>query len=125
MPPLSGDDDPVSSHRVHGSPTTSTVNPSTPLRKAVYVHVSDLVSDFNIDPAKLADEIARIKKAETESAEKSAPSEPPETDENAVDSVNISTLRVGTPDSSVETMHHHHSQKQRLQAPRGGFNLCV
>lgn len=36
-----------------------------PLRRAVYVHVSDLLSAYNIDHAKLEEELQRVKKGTT------------------------------------------------------------
>jgi hypothetical protein len=71
-----------------------------PLRRAVYVHVTNLTSPYNIDQARLEEELARVRQ-ESEKPEDSAPG-------------------LGVP-VDVDTTF---SQK-RLQPPRGGYNLCV
>lgn len=65
------------------------------LRRAVYVHVSDLLSAYNIDHSKLEEELHRVK------AHRDA--EP-----------------LGVP-TELDT----NSNPKKLQPPRGGFNLCV
>lgn len=80
------------------------VQPKTPLRRAVYVHVSDLLSAYNIDHSKLEEELRRVK----------------------VNRVQASTRT--TPESSnlgVPTELDTSSNQKKLQPPRGGFNLCV
>lgn len=70
-----------------------------PLRRAVYVHVSDLTSAYNIDHKKLEQELARVQSRKVDAAA----SHPSQTDEVSVVSV----------------------PQKRLQPPRGGYNLCV
>lgn len=81
----------------------TTVNPSAPtqLRRATYVHVSDLTGVYDIDHAKLEAELARVK----------IDSESPNENANAFS---------GVP-TDVETG----TSQKRLQPPRAGFNLCV
>lgn len=82
----------------------------TPLRRASYVHVSDLTSAYNIDHRLLEQELNRTNsnsRAEVERA-------------NDADSqADKSTVAV-----EVDVSLASNSQK-RLQPPRGGFNLCV
>lgn len=70
-----------------------------PLRRAVYVHISDLTSAYNIDHKKLEEELSRV---QIESDPTNVSAEP------------------ASDDASVASI----SQK-RLQPPRAGFNLCV
>jgi len=70
-----------------------------PLRRAVYVHISDLTSAYNIDHKKLEEELARVK-VESDPTHKST--------ETPADEASVASI----------------SQK-RLQPPRAGFNLCV
>ena len=74
-----------------------------PLRRAVYVKVADLISTYNIDPAVLDDEIARV------NAER----------ENLVSEEKSTRLFGGIP-SELDT-----SIKKRLQPPRGGNNMVL
>ncbi|KAL7561219.1 hypothetical protein ACA910_004141 [Epithemia clementina (nom. ined.)] len=71
------------------------------LRRAVYVHVSDLTSAYNIDHARLDEELKRVKSNR----------------ENALDPKS----RVG---ASIE-MDSSPTTQKRLQPPRGGYNLCL
>ena len=68
-----------------------------PLRRAVYVHVSDLLSAYNIDHAKLEEELQRVKKG----------------------------AAAGSSGGGVPTELDTNSNPKKLQPPRGGFNLCV
>lgn len=71
-----------------------------PLRRAVYVHVSDLLSAYNIDHAKLEEELQRVKAANAGTA---------------------ATTTAGGVPTELDT----NSNPKKLQPPRGGFNLCV
>ena len=72
--------------------------PRAPLRRAVYIHVSDLTSSaYNIDHSRLERELERVK-----------PDAPP------------ASVRTDLPTELVDT-----SAKKRLQPPRGGSNLVV
>jgi hypothetical protein len=90
---------------MHPQPLTmvmaNTGHPRPQLRRAVYIHVSDLTSAYNIDHGRLEEELARVK---------DDPGNPLET---------IGS-RLGVPTE----LDANFSQK-RLQPPRGGYNLCV
>lgn len=73
-----------------------------PLRRAVYVHVSDLLSAYNIDHAKLEEELQRVKQGQTSAAASGAGAS-----------------------GGVPTELDTNSNPKKLQPPRGGFNLCV
>lgn len=73
-----------------------------PLRRAVYVHVSDLTSAYNIDHAKLAGELERVKADQLKNVESSANSR-----------------------FSVPTELDTSPSQKRLQPPKCGYNLCV
>lgn len=74
-----------------------------PLRRAVYVHVSDLTtSAYNIDHKKLEEELARVQTSK-QPAKSAKQHQPLPTDEETVAA----------------------PPQKRLQPPRGGFNLCV
>ena len=83
--------------------------PKPQLRRAVYVHVSDLLSAYNIDHAKLEEELQRVKQNKNVAAV--APS-------SESSSAGSSTLTVPT---ELDT----NPNPKKLQPPRGGFNLCV
>jgi hypothetical protein len=84
-----------------GGLANATNQPRHPLRRAIYIHVSDLTSAYNIDNVRLEEELARVKK------DRDNPAEP------------STNARLGVP-TELDTF----SQK-RLQPPRGGYNLCV
>jgi hypothetical protein len=95
---------PVDQHQVSGGPM-SVVNQNQPrpqLRRAVYIHVSDLISSYNIDHAKLEEELTRVK-TEMENPQPERPS-----------------MR-----SSLEGAEFETTYKKRLQAPRGGNNMVA
>jgi len=73
----------------------------TPLRRAVYVHVSDLTSAYNINHAKLEEELDRAKEEQENSPEDSS--------------------RLGGVPTELDTS----AAQRRLQPPRAGYNLCV
>jgi len=78
------------------------------LRRATYIHISDLTSAYNIDHARLEQELARVK-IESEAASRST--------ENEDDPCGSSASDV---DATAITL-----PQKRLQPPRGGYNLCV
>lgn len=85
-------------HQQQGTGTTGSGAPqqaNQPLRRAVYAHVSDLLSAYNIDHAKLEVELRRVLRTRAASSD-------------------------GVP-TELDTAAHH----KKLQPPRGGFNLCV
>mmetsp|Transcript_116307 Transcript_116307/g.335970 ORF Transcript_116307/g.335970 Transcript_116307/m.335970 type:complete len:544 (+) Transcript_116307:219-1850(+) len=75
------------------------------LRRATYVHVSDLTNVYNIDHAMLEQELKRVKDARERGVEGSEP-------------------KSEIPDEEVDPELESSPQK-RLQPPRGGYNLCV
>jgi len=77
--------------------------PRPQLRRAVYIHVSDLTSAYNIDHAKLEEELKRVK------AEQEKPPTP-----------DAAAARLGVP-TELDTG----ASQRRLQPPRAGYNLCV
>jgi hypothetical protein len=89
---------------VHPSPVTSETPPdlsqSIPLRRAVYIHVSDLTSAYNIDHGRLEHELARVND---------------ETKNKFFE----------TPLQGVPTELDTGANQRRLPPPRTGYNLCV
>lgn len=81
--------------------TMSTVTNQQPLRRAVYVHVSDLTSAYNIDHGRLEQELERVK-----------------VEHRAKDSASAPKLPVPT---ELDTS----APQRRLQPPRTGYNLCL
>ena len=86
--------------------------PRPPLRRATYVHVSDLTSAYNIDHALLEQELARVK-AEREVAESTKRP-----------GIGMSDVDASSPAADFDAALVSAPQK-RLQPPRGGYNLCV
>jgi hypothetical protein len=82
-----------------------------PLRRAVYVHISDLTNAYNIDHPKLEHELAKVKEGN---------------DENAVpedrEDIDLST---GDGDNSISSVPQPQARRKSLHPPRAGFNLCV
>ena len=89
------------SEQVLATVTPQQDNSMNRLRRAVYIHVSDLTNAYNIAHAKLEEELARVK------AEK----------ENPVVPEPRSAYGVPT---ELDT-----SEKKRLQPPKGGSNMVV
>jgi hypothetical protein len=83
------------------------INSRTPLRRAVYIHVSDLISAYNIDHARLEAELARVK-AEAEA-------------EIVQDEDTSRSSSMGGVPTELDTSY----PKKRLQPPRGGNNMVV
>lgn len=81
-----------------------------PLRRAVYVHVSDLTNAYNIDHPKLEHELARVKKGN---------------EENAIPEDREVDLTPGDGESSVASVPQAQQRRRSLHPPRAGFNLCV
>lgn len=84
--------------------------PRFPLRRAVYVHVSDLTNAYNIDHPKLEHELAKVKEGNEENAT-------PE--EREID------LTIGDGENSISSVPQHQTRRKSLHPPRAGFNLCV
>lgn len=79
-----------------GTMNASSSQPRPPLRRAAYIHVSDLMNAYNIDHVRLEEELSRVKELQAKPNEE----------------------RVGIP-TELDT------NQKRLQPPRGGFNACV
>ena len=82
--------------------------PTRQLHRATYVHVSDLTSAYNIDHAKLEQELNRVKAEKEQGKDGATPTNEPAASTESVD-------------AELETV----LPPKRLQPPRGGFNLCV
>lgn len=77
------------------------------LRRAVYIHVSDLTNAYNIDHARLEEELALVKRNRATAFA------------NEGGTGDTATTR------SIPTELDTSLSQKRLQPPRGGFNLCV
>lgn len=87
-----------------GSTGAAQTQGRVPLRRAVYVHVSDLTSAYDIDHQKLEEELARVRQQQQQEG-------------RTEESTEVAT-------SNVDIDANSYPQK-RLQPPRGGYNLCV
>ena len=90
---------PATANMPTATATGNVMQPRPQLRRAVYIHVSDLTSSYNIDHALLEEQLAKVK---------------------AMREKNVESARSGVPtelDTSIT--------QKRLQPPRGGYNLCV
>jgi len=85
----------------HQQPQVLQQHQKPQLRRAVYIHVSDLTSAYNIDHTRLEEELNRVK------AEQEKPHD------DVAD-------RLGVP-TELDTS----ASQRRLQPPRAGYNLCV
>ena len=106
-----------------------------PLRRATYVHVSDLTSAYNIDHVQLEREMARVNANRNKLRDSTA--DAASSDNNVLEKNRIATEEassdgnsdgVPVPDEDVtdlETTLGPIVPQKRLQPPRGGFNLCV
>lgn len=92
--------------------TTSQQEARPVLRRATYVHVSDLTNVYNIDHAMLEQELKRVN-AERELGTETEKPKTPDL-EDADDDPTGASL-----DPTLS------SPQKRLQPPRGGYNLCV
>lgn len=88
-----------------GSTAHGVTEGRAPLRRAVYVHVSDLTSAYDIDHRMLEEELTRVRERHGEKIEQQQQEAANSTESNDIDA-------------------NSYPQK-RLQPPRGGYNLCV
>jgi hypothetical protein len=95
------------------SPQTTSTQESRPaLRRATYVHVSDLTNVYNIDHAMLEQELTRVRAEQQIGTDAEVPKTPELEEDPAAAAPEIDlTLSTGP--------------QKRLQPPRGGYNLCV
>eukprot|EP00531_Pseudo-nitzschia_arenysensis_P014229 CAMPEP_0116140740 /NCGR_PEP_ID=MMETSP0329-20121206/14016_1 /TAXON_ID=697910 /ORGANISM="Pseudo-nitzschia arenysensis, Strain B593" /LENGTH=645 /DNA_ID=CAMNT_0003635889 /DNA_START=420 /DNA_END=2357 /DNA_ORIENTATION=- len=121
-------------------PTTQSISTPTetlPLRRATYVHVSDLISAYNIDHIQLEREISRVNAKRSRKLLRESSSDDPTSSDGmekpslALTSEGIdsgtrdgSSDGVPAPDEDADLEGPIVPQK-RLQPPRVGFNLCV
>jgi hypothetical protein len=99
------------------------------LRRATYVHVSDLTSAYNIDHARLEQELGRVKaKTSSGPGTRHVRRLSPETATAVAASATVQEEEsVGDvpPLVDLELTLGAGAPQKRLQPPRGGFNLCV
>jgi len=127
---------------MHSQPQQAQHRPQQPLRRAVYVHVSDLTSAYNIDHAKLEEELTRVKKEQQEKAKRqqqllseaagaSASGNKDGSGGGAASassssaSSSAAAASAGRMPSGVPTELDTSGSQRRLQPPRAGYNLCV
>jgi hypothetical protein len=92
--------------------STAQLESRPPLRRATYVHVSDLTNVYNIDHAVLDQELSRVKAEREQRTEQEAA-------KAAALAASVDSA-VEAPDLDAEV-----SPQKRLQPPKGGYNLCV
>lgn len=96
------------------------------LRRATYVHVSDLTSAYNIDHARLEQELSRVKaEASSGLAGRKVSGISPETVTAAATADEEESVGGVEPLADLEASLGAAAPQRRLQPPRGGFNLCV
>lgn len=101
---------------------------ATPLRRAKYVTVEELVlSQYEIDRKRLNDELAKLRVPHeestnvTESDVKHEVSGTTKSHPNAWETPTQKDLHAGSLRSPLQAKQH----QSRLQPPRDGFNLCL
>lgn len=106
--------------------------PTQPLRRAIYIHVSDLLSAYNIDHVKLEQELDRVKvdREGSESRTLKATSSPVRSSGASIGSASYKQGTVGSGGShssmgGVPIELDARDHQKRLQPPRGGHNLVV
>ena len=88
------------------NPQTLALQPRSPIRRAVYIHVSDLTSAYNIDHKKLQTELDRvIQEGQKNNSDRQL--------------LLASSLIEPVDDSRCS------APQKRLLPPRGGYNLCL
>jgi hypothetical protein len=100
--------------------------PPQPLRRAVYIHVSDLISSYNIDHVKLEEELDRVK-ADRENID-SRPSRPNTGSYRVASALLTTTGSCNESNASmggIPTELEARDPQKRLQAPRSGYNIVV
>ena len=140
------------------TPSTSisqqhTAQQPLPLRRATYVHVSDLISAYNIDHAQLDKEIARVNAKNSQVRTSTSTTTTSSSAAAAATYGGKDRIGTGTPEELLTTTSGRGDDssddsstgsvsapeedadlkstlgpvvpQKRLQPPRGGFNLCV
>jgi hypothetical protein len=120
-------------HTMHGTQPHMRHAPVQPLRRAVYIHISDLINAYNIDHVKLEQELDRVKSYEdgNESSRVHHHGHSPSRCSSA--SAGSGSNKQGTHSSGgshssmggvpIELEAREH--QKRLQPPRGGYNMVV
>lgn len=104
------------------SSTSSQAGGQVRLRRAVYVHVSDLTSAYDIDHAKLEQELSRVRAQRDVTAAAAAAAAASSSQEpTAADAVAAAAAAATAPGIDATASY----PQKRLQPPRGGYNLCV
>lgn len=103
--------------------------PTQPLRRAVYIHVSDLISAYNIDHVKLEEELERVK-TEREAIENKLLMRSNSSGGSGGfrHGSTVHTTGSGGSNSSmggIPTELEAREPQKRLQPPRGGHNMVV
>jgi hypothetical protein len=103
------------------STSTSQQQQKIPLRRATYIHISDLTSAYNIDNIQLEKEMSRVNAKRNKLQDVSSHNN--DQDEGSKDDDG----KTGTPDEDpdLEVALGPVVPQKRLQPPRGGFNLCM
>jgi hypothetical protein len=112
-----------------GQPQLTRV-PSQPLRRAVYIHVSDLISSYNIDHVKLEEELERVKADRDTSDSKSITGSRTNVNTSGNYRVNSTIISNSSNESNasmggIPTELEARDPQKRLQPPRGGHNMVV
>lgn len=102
------------------SSTSSQAGGQVRLRRAVYVHVSDLTSAYDIDHAKLEQELSRVR-AQRDVTAAAAAAASSSQEPTAADAVAAAAAAATAPGIDATASY----PQKRLQPPRGGYNLCV
>ena len=122
--------------------STSQQTEQQPLRRATYVHVSDLISAYNIDHVQLEREIARVNAKRSKLLGTSGVDDTTTSDGTIAQKTDLPSTRGAIGDSTRVSNSDGNSDgipipdddadlegpivpQKRLQPPRVGFNLCV
>ena len=101
-----------------------------PLRRATYVHVSDLTSAYNIDHGRLEKELRRVKHDRLASQMNPESRQETATAQAEGGTMNSSSSKASSPGDVIESspsasQTQNNNANKRLQPPRGGYNLCL
>lgn len=116
---------------IHGTQQHLRHAPIQPLRRAVYIHVSDLISAYNIDHVKLEQELDRVKTDRDGVDSMASKTNSPRRSSGA--SIGSGSNKQGSNTSGgshssmggVPTELDARDHQKRLQPPRGGHNMVL
>ncbi|MGK3736042.1 MAG: hypothetical protein ACI90V_002884 [Bacillariaceae sp.] len=94
-----------------------------PLRRATYIHISDLTSAYNIDNVQLEKEMARVNAKRNKLHD--ASNDNNDQDEGSKKNAFKTDTPADDDPENLEAALGPIVPQKRLQPPRGGFNLCV